>query len=86
MDFDGNATFGDDGDGTAAIDSYLQFQQDMYTLGQDASSGVIVDASSPNPGFENGTVAMIYDGLWTLGQYETDSRRQTGRQYHANAR
>jgi arabinogalactan oligomer/maltooligosaccharide transport system substrate-binding protein len=72
IDSDGNATFGDGSDGAAAMDAYLQFQQDMNKLGQDATSGVIVDASSPNPGFEDGTVAMLYDGLWNLAQYETD--------------
>ena len=67
---DGNAAFADESDGALALDAYLQFQKDMSVLGRDASSGIIVDASSPNPGFEAGSVAMIYDGLWNLAQYE----------------
>jgi len=70
MDLDGNAAFGDGADGAAAMDAYFQFQQDMDKLDQDASSGVTIDPSSPNVGFQNGTVAMIYDGLWNLAQYE----------------
>ncbi|MBI1259760.1 MAG: extracellular solute-binding protein [Chloroflexi bacterium] len=72
LDLDGNAAFADGSDGAAALDKYLLFQKDMSALGRDVSSGVIVDASSPNPGFEAGTVAMIYDGLWNLTQYEQD--------------
>ncbi|MDL1901347.1 extracellular solute-binding protein [Anaerolineae bacterium CFX9] len=72
MDEDGNAAFAEGTDGAAAMDAYLQFHQDMYLLGQDASSGVVIDGSSPNPGFQQGTVAMVYDGIWNLAQYESD--------------
>jgi arabinogalactan oligomer/maltooligosaccharide transport system substrate-binding protein len=54
------------------MDAYLQFHQDMYNLGQDPDSGVVIDGSSPNPGFQQGTVAMVYDGIWNLAQYESD--------------
>lgn len=72
MDADGNAAFAADTDGAAAMDAYLQFHQDVYMLGQDADSGVVVDGASPNPGFQQGTVAMVYDGIWNLAQYESD--------------
>ncbi len=54
------------------MDAYLQFHQDMYNLSHDAASGVVVDGSSPNPGFQQGTVAMVYDGIWNLAQFESD--------------
>lgn len=72
MDADGNADFAADTDGATAMDEYLQFHADMYALGQDADSGVVVDGSSPNPGFQQGTVAMVYDGIWNLTQFESD--------------
>lgn len=72
MDADGNANFADGTDGAAAMDAYLQFHQDMYNLGQDADSGVVVDGASPVPGFQDGSVAMVYDGIWNLSQYESD--------------
>lgn len=72
MDEDGNAAFADGTEGAAAMDAYLQFHQDMYNLGQDPNSGVVIDGSSPNPGFQQGTVAMVYDGIWNLAQYESD--------------
>jgi len=72
MDDNGNATFGDGMPGAAAMDSFLQLHQQMYQLGQDTSSGVVVDGSSPNPGFQQATVAMIYDGVWNLAEYEKD--------------
>jgi arabinogalactan oligomer/maltooligosaccharide transport system substrate-binding protein len=72
MDADYNANFAADTDGAAAMDAYLQFHSDMYVLGQDPATGVVVDGSSPNPGFQTGTVAMVYDGIWNLAQYESD--------------
>lgn len=72
MDEDGNANFVEGTEGADAMDAYLQFHQDMYNLGQDQNSGVVIDGSSPNPGFQQGTVAMIYDGVWNLAQYESD--------------
>ncbi len=72
MDADGNAAFAADSDGATAMDAYLQLHQDLYTLGQDVDSGIVVDGASPNPGFQQGTVAMVYDGIWNLGQYESD--------------
>ncbi|MFQ3566557.1 MAG: extracellular solute-binding protein [Aggregatilineales bacterium] len=71
MDEDGNAAFAD-GEGAAAMEAYLQFHQDMYLLAQDPNSGVVIDGSSPNPGFQQGTVAMVYDGIWNLAQFESD--------------
>ncbi len=73
MDDEGNATFGPEGgDMTAAMEGFLQFHQDMYNLSLDESSGVIVDGSSPLPGFQTGEVAMVYDGIWNLAQFESD--------------
>lgn len=72
MDEDGNATFGDGMDGAEAMNAYLQLHQDMYNLGQDADSGVVIDGASPNPGFQAGDVAMGYDGIWNLAQFESD--------------
>lgn len=72
MDEEGNAAFAPDTDGAAAMDAYLQFHQDMYNLAQDPDSGVVIDGSSPNPGFQQGTVAMVYDGIWNLAQFESD--------------
>lgn len=72
MDADGNAAFAADTEGAAAMDAYLQFHQDMYVLSQDEDSGVVVDGASPNPGFQQGDVAMVYDGIWNLAQYESD--------------
>lgn len=72
MDEDGNANFADGTPGAEAMDAYLQFHADMYALGQDPASGVVIDGSSPNPGFQQGTVAMVYDGIWNLAQFERD--------------
>lgn len=72
MDADGNAAFAPDTDGRAAMEAYLQFHQDVYNLAQDPDSGVVVDGASPNPGFQQGTVAMVYDGIWNLAQFESD--------------
>jgi maltose-binding protein MalE len=72
MDEDGNANFAADSEGAAAMDAYLQLHADMYALGQDPASGVVIDGSSPNPGFQQGTVAMVYDGIWNLAQFESD--------------
>jgi len=73
MDDEGNATFGPEGgDMTAAMEAYLQFHQDMYNLSLDESSGVIIDGTSPLPGFQTGDVAMVYDGIWNLAQFESD--------------
>jgi arabinogalactan oligomer / maltooligosaccharide transport system substrate-binding protein len=54
------------------MEAYLQLHADMYALGQDTASGVVIDGSSPNPGFQQGTVAMTYDGIWNLAQFESD--------------
>lgn len=72
MDADGNANFAADTDGAAAMDAYLQLHQDMYNLAQDPASGVVIDGASPNPGFQQGDVAMVYDGIWNLAQFEQD--------------
>jgi maltose-binding protein MalE len=72
MDEDGNADFADGTDGAATMDAYLQFHKDMYDLAQDVSSGVVIDGSSPNPLFQQGDVAMVYDGIWNLAQFESD--------------
>lgn len=73
MDDDGNATFNPDGgEGYEAMVAYLQFHQDMYELAQDPASGIIIDGSSPLPGFQTGEVAMVYDGIWNLSQFEQD--------------
>jgi len=72
MDADGNAAFAPDTEGRAAMEAYLQFHQDMYNLGQNPDSGVLVDGQSPYPGFQTGEVAMVYDGIWNLAQFESD--------------
>jgi len=72
MDEDGNAAFAEGTDGAAAMDAYLQFHQDMYNLSLDPDSGVILDQASPLPGFQTGEVAMVYDGIWNLAQFESD--------------
>jgi maltose-binding protein MalE len=72
MDEDGNAAFVDGTPGAEAMDAYLQLHQDIYNASQDVDSGIVVDGSSPNPGFQQGTVAMVYDGIWNLAQYESD--------------
>jgi arabinogalactan oligomer/maltooligosaccharide transport system substrate-binding protein len=72
MDEDGNATFGDGMDGAEGMNAYLQLHQDAYNLGQDPDSGVVIDGASPNPGFQAGDVAMGYDGIWNLAQFESD--------------
>ncbi len=72
MDADGNANFAPDTEGAAAMDAFLQLHQDMYNLAQDPASGVVVDGASPNPGFQQGDVAMVYDGIWNLAQFEQD--------------
>jgi len=72
MDADGNAAFAPDSEGAAAMDAYLQLHQDMYNLGQDPNSGIVIDGASPNPGFQTGDVAMVYDGIWNLAQFEND--------------
>jgi maltose-binding protein MalE len=72
MDADGNATFGDDMDGAEAMEAYLNLHAMMYELGQDPASGIVIDGSSPNPNFQSGTVAMVYDGIWNLAQFESD--------------
>ncbi|MCA9903089.1 MAG: extracellular solute-binding protein [Anaerolineae bacterium] len=72
MDADGNAAFAPDTEGRTAMEAYLQFHQDMYNMGQDPDSGVLVDGQSPYPGFQTGEVAMVYDGIWNLAQFESD--------------
>ncbi len=78
MDADGNADFADGTPGADAMDAFLQFHQDMYNLSLDETSGVVVDGSSPNPGFQQSTVAMVYDGIWNLAQYESDLGEDLG--------
>jgi maltose-binding protein MalE len=72
MDENGDAAFAPDSEGRTALEAYLQFHQDMYNLAQDPDSGVVIDGSSPNPGFQTGDVAMVYDGIWNLAQFESD--------------
>jgi maltose/maltodextrin transport system substrate-binding protein len=72
MDDEGNATFGPDGPNRAEMEAYLQLHQDMYNLSQDPASGIIIDQSSPLPQFQTGDVAMVYDGIWNLAQFESD--------------
>ncbi len=75
MDEDGNAAFAPGTEGFDAMVAYLQFHKDMYELSQDPSSGVLANGDSPVPGFQdvsNPTVAMVYDGIWNLAQYESD--------------
>jgi arabinogalactan oligomer/maltooligosaccharide transport system substrate-binding protein len=72
MDEDGNAAFAPDTEARAAMEAYLQFHQDMYTRGQDPDSGIVIDGASPNPQFQQGQVAMVYDGIWNLAQFESD--------------
>ncbi len=72
MDVEGNATFGPDGEGREAMEAYLQLHQDMYQLSLDPASGVIIDGTSPLPQFQTGEVAMVYDGIWNLAQFESD--------------
>jgi arabinogalactan oligomer/maltooligosaccharide transport system substrate-binding protein len=72
MDENGDAAFAPDSEGRTAMEAYLQFHQDIYNLAQDPDSGVVIDGSSPNPGFQTGEVAMVYDGIWNLAQFESD--------------
>jgi len=72
MDADGNAAFPPDSEGRTAMEEYLAFHKMMYELGQDPASGVIVAGDSPYPGFQTGEVAMVYDGIWNLAQFESD--------------
>jgi maltose-binding protein MalE len=72
MDADGNAAFAPDTEGRTAMEAYFQLHQDLYNLAQDADSGVVIDGASPNPGFQTGEVAMVYDGIWNLAQFESD--------------
>lgn len=72
MNDDGTAAFEPETPGFDAMVAFLQFHQDMYNLAQDEASGIVVDGSSPNPGFQTGTVAMVYDGIWNLAQFESD--------------
>ena len=69
---DYNANFAPGTEGGDAMVAFLQFLQDTYNLAQDPNSGVVIDGSSPNPGFQTGTVAMVYDGIWNLAQFESD--------------
>jgi maltose-binding protein MalE len=72
MDENGDAAFAPGSEGADAMTAYLQFHADMYALAQDADSGVVIDGSSPVPGFQTGEVGMVYDGNWALAQYEAD--------------
>jgi arabinogalactan oligomer/maltooligosaccharide transport system substrate-binding protein len=75
MDEDGNAAFAPDTEGFDRMVEYLEFHRMMYELSLDSSSGVLVSGDSPVPGFQdqtNPTVAMVYDGIWNLAQYERD--------------
>ncbi|MEP7291132.1 MAG: extracellular solute-binding protein, partial [Chloroflexota bacterium] len=66
------ADFADGTPGAEAMDAYLQLHQDIYNASLDADTGIVVDGASPNPGFQQGTVAMTFDGIWNLAQYESD--------------
>lgn len=72
MDEEGNATFNADAEGREAMESFLALHQQMYELSQDPASGVIIDGTSPLPQFQTGEVAMVYDGIWNLAQFESD--------------
>lgn len=78
MDDSGNATFGPDGAGRDAMEAYLQLHQDMYQLSLDPANGVIIDGTSPLPQFQTGDVAMVYDGIWNLAQFESDLGEDLG--------
>lgn len=67
-----NANFEAGTPGGDAMVEFLTWYQNMYNLAQDPASGVVFDGSSPNPGFQTGTVAMVYDGIWNLAQFESD--------------
>lgn len=69
---DYNANFEPGTPGGDAMVEFLQFYQNIYNMGQDPATGVVMDGSSPNPGFQQGTVAMVYDGIWNLAQFESD--------------
>jgi len=78
MDADGNAAFPPDSEGRTAMEEYLGLHKMMYDLGQDPASGVVIDCSSPVPGFQTGEVAMVYDGLWNLATFEGDLGEDLG--------
>ena len=67
-----NANFEAGTPGGDAMTAFLTWYQDLFNLAQDQTSGVVFDGASPNPGFQTGTVAMIYDGIWNLAQFESD--------------
>jgi arabinogalactan oligomer/maltooligosaccharide transport system substrate-binding protein len=73
MDDEGNATFNPEGgEDYEAMVEYLALHQEMYNLAQDPANGIIIDGTSPLPGFQTGEVAMVYDGIWNLSQFEQD--------------
>lgn len=67
-----NANFEAGTPGGDAMVAFLTWYQDLFNLAQDQTSGVVFDGASPNPGFQTGTVAMVYDGIWNLAQFESD--------------
>ena len=67
-----NANFEAGTPGGDAMTAFLTWYQDLFNLAQDPTSGVVFDGASPNPGFQTGTVAMVYDGIWNLAQFESD--------------
>jgi maltose-binding protein MalE len=67
-----NANFEAGTPGGDAMVEFLTWYQDLYNQAQDPASGIVFDGSSPNPGFQTGTVAMVYDGIWNLAQFESD--------------
>lgn len=67
-----NANFEAGTPGGDAMTAFLTWYQDLFNLAQDQTSGVVFDGASPNPGFQTGTVAMVYDGIWNLAQFESD--------------
>lgn len=69
---DYNANFEPGTPGGDAMVAFLTWYQNLYNLAQDPNSGVVFDGASPNPGFQTGTVAMVYDGIWNLAQFESD--------------
>ncbi|MBL8146510.1 MAG: extracellular solute-binding protein [Anaerolineae bacterium] len=67
-----NANFEAGTPGGDAMVAFLTWYQDLFNMAQDPASGVVFDGASPNPGFQTGTVAMVYDGIWNLAQFESD--------------
>lgn len=69
---DYNANFEAGTPGGDAMVAFLTWYQNLYNMAQDPSTGIVFDGASPNPGFQTGTVGMVYDGIWNLAQFESD--------------